>query len=242
MCVVLFFPVDVEEEGEESKWQDRISSGFDRLVAFASTELDKRRRSTEGGDSCNTSPDSGIGHSEPCPMSQNVPIVKKNETTHKMKPTLKSSMFKTPKLKRHLDSPPALDQYVDEGGPPRTPSPSPSPNMNQTNTYQQDKIKLNPALCKYQRQESDKKQRPDQHYKKKFYYREWRDSGNDHRSWENEADEHANTTDDTKKFQQKPKDWDCYKDINAGFIVNKMQTENPWPRNDVYNVGNDWKN
>lgn len=54
--------VEVEEEGEESKWQDRISSGFDRLVAFASTELDKRRRSTEGSDSCNTSPDSGIGH------------------------------------------------------------------------------------------------------------------------------------------------------------------------------------
>ncbi|KRT78750.1 hypothetical protein AMK59_6510 [Oryctes borbonicus] len=39
--------VEVEEEAEESRWQDRISSGFDRLVAFASTELDKRRRSTE---------------------------------------------------------------------------------------------------------------------------------------------------------------------------------------------------
>ncbi|XP_017782818.1 PREDICTED: histone-lysine N-methyltransferase, H3 lysine-79 specific-like isoform X2 [Nicrophorus vespilloides] len=42
--------IEVEEEGEESKWQDKISSGFDRLVAFASTELDKRRRSTEGND------------------------------------------------------------------------------------------------------------------------------------------------------------------------------------------------
>lgn len=42
----------------EADWQDRISSGFDRLVAFASTELDKRRRSTEG---VNTSPDSGLG-------------------------------------------------------------------------------------------------------------------------------------------------------------------------------------
>lgn len=58
---------EVEEEAEESKWQDRISSGFDRLVAFASTELDKRRRSTEGSDSCNTSPDSGIGHGDPQP-------------------------------------------------------------------------------------------------------------------------------------------------------------------------------
>lgn len=42
----------------EEDWQDRISTGFDRLVAFASTELDKRRRSTEG---VNTSPDSGLG-------------------------------------------------------------------------------------------------------------------------------------------------------------------------------------
>ena len=57
------------------KWQDKISSGFDRLMSFASTELDKRRRSTEGasqrgGDSaasCNTSHDSGIGHGDPPP-------------------------------------------------------------------------------------------------------------------------------------------------------------------------------
>lgn len=67
--VTSFYSTDgeVEEEAEESKWQDRISSGFDRLVAFASTELDKRRRSTEGSDSCNTSPDSGIGHGDPQP-------------------------------------------------------------------------------------------------------------------------------------------------------------------------------
>ena len=30
-----------------TKWQDKISSSFDRLVSFASTEMDKRRRSTE---------------------------------------------------------------------------------------------------------------------------------------------------------------------------------------------------
>ncbi|XP_033226920.1 histone-lysine N-methyltransferase, H3 lysine-79 specific isoform X2 [Belonocnema kinseyi] len=46
------------DDDGEADWQDRISSGFDRLVAFASTELDKRRRSTEG---VNTSPDSGLG-------------------------------------------------------------------------------------------------------------------------------------------------------------------------------------
>lgn len=33
---------------DDEKWKDKISSDFDRLVAFASTELDKRRRSTEG--------------------------------------------------------------------------------------------------------------------------------------------------------------------------------------------------
>ncbi|KYN43096.1 Histone-lysine N-methyltransferase, H3 lysine-79 specific [Trachymyrmex septentrionalis] len=48
----------VGDDDGEADWQDRISSGFDRLVAFASTELDKRRRSTEG---VNTSPDSGLG-------------------------------------------------------------------------------------------------------------------------------------------------------------------------------------
>ncbi|XP_020295581.1 histone-lysine N-methyltransferase, H3 lysine-79 specific [Pseudomyrmex gracilis] len=48
----------IGDDDGEADWQDRISSGFDRLVAFASTELDKRRRSTEG---VNTSPDSGMG-------------------------------------------------------------------------------------------------------------------------------------------------------------------------------------
>ncbi|XP_043683918.1 histone-lysine N-methyltransferase, H3 lysine-79 specific-like isoform X2 [Vespula pensylvanica] len=48
----------IGDDDGEADWQDRISSGFDRLVAFASTELDKRRRSTEG---VNTSPDSGLG-------------------------------------------------------------------------------------------------------------------------------------------------------------------------------------
>ncbi|KAI8129601.1 hypothetical protein CVS40_1157 [Lucilia cuprina] len=53
---------------DESHWQHRVSSGFDRLVAFASTELDKTRRSIDtdtvpSSISCNTSPDSGITHS-----------------------------------------------------------------------------------------------------------------------------------------------------------------------------------
>ena len=42
-------PKDAAEapQTHSRKWQDRISSNFDRLVAFAATEMDKRRRSTE---------------------------------------------------------------------------------------------------------------------------------------------------------------------------------------------------
>ncbi|KAL1114854.1 hypothetical protein AAG570_007678, partial [Ranatra chinensis] len=95
------------------KWQDKISSGFDRLVAFASTELDKRRRSTEGGVSCNTSPDSGIGHSE-----SPLPAIK--ETKKNCGPP----MLHRPTISPGRDSPPVLEP---PHGPPRTPSPSSSP-------------------------------------------------------------------------------------------------------------------
>ncbi|XP_068627031.1 histone-lysine N-methyltransferase, H3 lysine-79 specific isoform X2 [Battus philenor] len=55
-------PGEGGEEVEESKWQDRIAFRFDQIISFASTAMeDKRRRSDEA---CNTSPDSGIGHSE----------------------------------------------------------------------------------------------------------------------------------------------------------------------------------
>lgn len=59
---------DVIAADDETHWQHRVSSGFDRLVAFASTELDKTRRSIDtdtvpSSISCNTSPDSGITHS-----------------------------------------------------------------------------------------------------------------------------------------------------------------------------------
>ncbi|KAJ8880409.1 hypothetical protein PR048_016878 [Dryococelus australis] len=96
------------EEVKADQWQDKISSGFDRLMSFASTELDKRRRSTEG-DGCNTSPDSGIGHGDPPPVSSG----------RGPRP------FKTPPIARTperppRDSPPVLESPL----PPRTPSPS----------------------------------------------------------------------------------------------------------------------
>jgi H3 lysine-79-specific histone-lysine N-methyltransferase len=172
---------DVEEEGEESKWQDRISSGFDRLVAFASTELDKRRRSTEGSDSCNTSPDSGIGHGDIPPSS--ITMVPAKQTL-KLNPNSKPTLFKMPN-KIYLESPPIGDNGNEEAGPPRTPSPSSIGNVSLNYSPEPPNEKtqpcLNPALLKYQRHTEDRKVKPDQHYKKKFYYREqWRDD-----SWQN---------------------------------------------------------
>ncbi|XP_045482093.1 histone-lysine N-methyltransferase, H3 lysine-79 specific isoform X2 [Harmonia axyridis] len=199
--------VEIEEEAEESKWQDRISSGFDRLVAFASTELDKRRRSTEGSDSCNTSPDSGIGHSgdittvvQPAPTKQ---VIKMNTNP---KPTL----FKMPISKAyHLESPPIGDSNSEEIGPPRTPSPSSPPNVPMSFSPEQSYVaenkvaRLNPALLKYQRHTEDRKNRHDQHYKKKFYYRE---------QWRHEWQRSSEPIKD--KFRPKGKDWDWNRDQN----------------------------
>uniref|UniRef100_A0A1Y1MBR3 Histone-lysine N-methyltransferase, H3 lysine-79 specific n=1 Tax=Photinus pyralis TaxID=7054 RepID=A0A1Y1MBR3_PHOPY len=193
---------EAEEEGEESKWQDRISSGFDRLVAFASTELDKRRRSTEG-DSCNTSPDSGIGHGDPPPPSLNIPPIKQ---ALKLNCMPKPSLLKKP----NIENSPSTEQN-DESGPPRTPSPS-SPNLsvrfspNPPMIIEKSPTRLNPALLKYQRHTEDKKQKPDQHYKKKFFYREqWRDD-----SWQKRNDSFVGSMRD--KFKPKGKDWDWNKD------------------------------
>lgn len=140
------------------KWQDKISSGFDRLVAFASTELDKRRRSTEGsvingncsssassgGLSANTSPDSGIGHGD-------------------------APAAPPPRLYRP-DSPPSLED------PPRTPSPSsPPPPLLPFSPAPLDgpyspvphssPPHLPPSMpVGYQKEESDR------HFKKKFFH------------------------------------------------------------------------
>lgn len=50
--------IGIDDGEDESHWQDRVSSGFDRLVAFASIELTKSRRSIEEGPP-SISPDSG---------------------------------------------------------------------------------------------------------------------------------------------------------------------------------------
>lgn len=210
--LVRFFGLDAEEpqEEEESKWQDRISSGFDRLVAFASTELDKRRRSTEGSDSCNTSPDSGIGHCHAdLPPTSMIP----SKQTLKLIPNPKPTLL-PPGKSWVIEPSPLLDQGSDDVGPPRTPSPS-SPmaaNNNLTINFspepappppEKSPTRLHPSLLKYQRYQEDKK-KPDAHFKKKFYYREhWKDD-----SWTKNEDR-------PDKFRPKGKDWDWNKDHHS---------------------------
>ncbi|XP_060516339.1 histone-lysine N-methyltransferase, H3 lysine-79 specific [Cylas formicarius] len=227
----------VEEEGEEAKWQDKISSGFDRLVAFASTELDKRRRSTEGSDSCNTSPDSGIGHGH-SDIPHSVVVPPKHAI--KLNPNSKPTLFKMPISKTYLDSPPILDQTADDLGPPRTPSPT-SPNPYNIHfspepiPVEKSPTRLNPALLKYQRYPEDKK-KPDTHFKKKFYYREhWRDD-----EWAKVAEERTEPIKD--RFRPKGKDWDWNRDHinhNSDVHSNSQLLGNEWSRShDPYN----WKN
>lgn len=204
----IFLDAEEPQEEEESKWQDRISSGFDRLVAFASTELDKRRRSTEGNDSCNTSPDSGIGHGHgDIPAASMVPPKQALKLNPNPKPTL------LPPGKSYFESSPLLDQGTDDSGPPRTPSPS-SPMTTNNNLSinfspepappppppEKSPTRLHPSLLKYQRYPEDKR-KPDAHFKKKFYYREhWKDD-----SWTKNEDR-------PDKFRPKGKDWDWNKD------------------------------
>ncbi|XP_044576542.1 histone-lysine N-methyltransferase, H3 lysine-79 specific isoform X2 [Cotesia glomerata] len=162
-------PSGIIDEDGEADWQDRISSGFDRLVAFASTELDKRRRSTEG---VNTSPDSGLGSD--------------------------SAVIGPPRVA------PSPDEAL---GPPRTPSPtSPRPpnnctapsnssnnnsnnnnNSNSNNSNNNNNNNSSSVPLKYQRQSDPERQH---HFKKKFFHRDWNNSGS------------------TSKFRPKGKDWD----------------------------------
>lgn len=196
---------EVEEEAEESKWQDRISSGFDRLVAFASTELDKRRRSTEGNESCNTSPDSGIGHGDPPPATITIP----GKQTMKLNPNLKPTLFKMPTNKESS----SLDGN-DESGPPRTPSPKTSPGGSTNYSPEKSPTRVNPVMAKYQRHPEEKKSKPDHHFKKKFYYREhWRDD-----AWQKEEEAHD-------KFKPKGKDYNWHGKESSG------QPSDDWNRN-----------
>ncbi|XP_058061678.1 histone-lysine N-methyltransferase, H3 lysine-79 specific [Anopheles bellator] len=133
---------DVDDDvvgDDESSWHDRVSSGFDRLVAFASTELDKTRRSNEdappSSTSCTTSPDSGINQSDhsrtflsSSSSSSQLDVPPSSASAGSTASSTGSGMMKhmIPIIKSSpaepVDSPPLSDV-----GLPRTPSPSSSP-------------------------------------------------------------------------------------------------------------------
>lgn len=105
----------IDDGDDESHWQDRVSSGFDRLVAFASIELTKSRRSIEDG-APSTSPDSGINQS-----SDGRTFLSSSSSSSQM--DVPTNLLRTvvPIMKTSpaevLESPPPPDM-------PRTPSPS----------------------------------------------------------------------------------------------------------------------
>lgn len=229
---------------DETHWQDRVSSGFDRLVAFASTELDKTRRSMDSDTiippsaSCNTSPDSGIAHSS---NSENARTFLSNSSSSShielstcLAENLSTNIQTVPLGKASftpdeaIESPPLSDNGI-----PRTPSPSvsnilvkPADNMPSTASIP----------LKYQRKSSEK------HYKKKFRERNWEyDSSvfedtsscsqtkpNEHNISE-ESNNHQSTTTLTdqpqisnhkaSKFRPKGKDWTKKKDESSNGLA-----------------------
>ncbi|XP_053691437.1 histone-lysine N-methyltransferase, H3 lysine-79 specific [Sabethes cyaneus] len=178
--------VDDDVGDDESSWHDRVSSGFDRLVAFASTELDKTRRSNEDAPplstSCTTSPDSGINQSD---HSRTFLSSSSSSSQLDVPPSSGSSGSSTGSgLSKHVvpiikSSPaePVESPPLSDVGLPRTPSPSSSPPL----LYQSSVVA--PAAhnllhagnnlkipLKYQRQS---KISSEKHYKKKFRERNW---------------------------------------------------------------------
>lgn len=134
-----------------------MSSGFDRLVAFASTELmDKTRRSIEDvgpQPSRSASPDSGIIHNVLSSTSS-------TSSTSQLEASLvvTKSMIPIPKA-----SP--SEAVSEKSSPPQTPSPAASPNL-AVAMMRPGSPTLKIPL-KYQRQSKVK------HYKKKFRDRKW---------------------------------------------------------------------
>lgn len=106
------FPVvlDVPQK-KTTNIQENLDNTFTRLLSFASSEVDKRRRSTEGASprgntlSCNTSPDSGIGRELPVPSSA---------ISEPSKSPIKGSVSPNPKLPRLPKKAPVVLKPVEE--------------------------------------------------------------------------------------------------------------------------------
>ncbi|XP_063703386.1 histone-lysine N-methyltransferase, H3 lysine-79 specific isoform X2 [Culicoides brevitarsis] len=226
---------DDDVPDDESHWQDRVSSGFDRLVAFASTELDKTRRSIEDAgppNSCNTSPDSGIAHSDGRTFLSSssssgshleLPMVVRGSGTyahhhhhmhHQQSSSTSSSggLLKTttvPIIKSSPAGEPLLDNQ-----PPRTPSPSETsespPIIFNHHASAASQIPVTNSLkipLKYQRQ----KITSEKHFKKKFRERNWEEyedssyaRGEAGTNAEGESSRHKHKS---AKFRPKGKDW-----------------------------------
>jgi hypothetical protein len=171
------FPVVLDApQKKTTNIQENLDNTFTRLLSFASSEVDKRRRSTEGASprgntlSCNTSPDSGIGRELPAVSSA---------SSEPSKSPIKGSISPNPKQPRPpkkaaavvlmpveeeaavLPPPPPPpvgaapeeeDELLECNGPPRTPSPS------------NERPASNPAAPKPQSPEPATKD----HFKKKF--------------------------------------------------------------------------
>lgn len=134
-----------------------MNSGFDRLVAFASTELDKRRSIEDVGpqQSRSASPDSGI--------TQNVlSSTSSTSSTSQLESTM-SVVNKMAGIPMAKASP--SEAVSEKSSPPQTPSPAASPNLAAAMMRPGSPTLKIPL--KYQRQSKVK------HYKKKFRDRKW---------------------------------------------------------------------
>lgn len=188
--LVFFISITEDVQDDESHWQDRVSSGFDRLVAFASTELDKTRRSIEDV-SCNTSPDSGINNSD---------------GRHFLSSSSSSSQIDLhPKAPEQIESPP-LSESGQNDNLPKTPSPTASPVIYSSNSSHHQSLSSIPLKYQRQSKSSSSAAASEKHYKKKFRERTWEydfDDGNMEMEVNHQQQQHHKSS----KFRPKGKGW-----------------------------------
>lgn len=233
-CLLPTTLLPADEIGDdESHWQDRVSSGFDRLVAFASTELTKTGRHSidDAGGASSASPDSGINHSSSEGSASRTFLSTSSTSSSSqmdaLPPVAALTVNTVPSVKcspaELLDSP-----NFPDAGLPRTPSPSASPSplmaiypsaggagsssATSTVATAHGSNEANNSLqipLKYQRHHQQK------HYKKKFRERTWEEYDYEENAsggsvGGNEPD--ASTLHKSSKFRPKGKDWDWRSD------------------------------
>lgn len=196
------------------------------MVAFASTELDKTRRSIEEAgpsNSCNTSPDSGITHSDGRTFLSSssssshleIPIMggavgrlAASHSSYHHQHMSSSGLLKTTTVPI-IKSSPAGMEHMEQ--PPRTPSPSETsespPIIFNHHSAQQVPVTNNLKIpLKYQRQKIPS----EKHFKKKFRERNWEEY-EDSYAKESLVDQQQPETSrhkhKTAKFRPKGKDW-----------------------------------